>query len=102
MTVGDNRPHYDPRRHDILAVGEVDFELSKDALRGVLADWVDGREDDDGSSDDILDETLATDIDKLASSSGADWFIISQGDKITDFKQILKDGDLVTYSGVNT
>ena len=40
----------------------------------------------------ILDENY----DMLTGSSGADWFIISDGDKITDFKKVNKDGDVVT------
>ena len=32
----------------------------------------------------------------LTGGSGADWFIISQVDKITDLKVQKKDGDVVT------
>ena len=47
--------------------------------------------------DDILDEAVIDDnVDQLTGSSGADWFIISSGDKVTDFKVQNKDGDLVT------
>jgi Ca2+-binding RTX toxin-like protein len=33
----------------------------------------------------------------LTGSSGADWFIVNQFDKITDFNAQKKDGDLVTW-----
>ncbi len=57
-----------------------------------------GKEPDDGLVDDVLDEALITEdgFDTLTGSSGGDWFIIGDGDKITDFKKIDKDGDLVT------
>jgi hypothetical protein len=32
----------------------------------------------------------------LTGSSGADWFLISEGDKVTDFKLQNQDGDLLT------
>ena len=32
----------------------------------------------------------------LTGSSGADWFIIGDGDLIPDFKKVTIDGDLVT------
>ena len=46
----------------------------------------------------VLSEALITEdgFDMLTGSSGSDWFIISDADKITDFKKIQKDGDLVT------
>jgi Ca2+-binding RTX toxin-like protein len=34
--------------------------------------------------------------DMLTGSSGADWFIINQGDKVTDFKSDNKQGDFLT------
>ena len=45
--------------------------------------------------DDVLDETLITDVDldMLTGSSGADLFIVNNGDKITDLKKAIKDGD---------
>lgn len=51
----------------------------------------------DETVDHVLDETLVdTNFDQLTGGSGADWFIIGQGDKVTDFKIQNKEGDLVT------
>ena len=69
--------------------------IATQALWAALAEWVDGREDDDGTTDDVLDETLITDadFDMLTGGSGADLFIINNGDKIADLKKAVKDGD---------
>ncbi len=46
------------------------------------------------ADDSVVDENY----DQLTGASGADWFIISAGDKITDLaKAISKDGDVITY-----
>ena len=46
------------------------------------------------ADDSVVDENY----DQLTGASGADWFIISAGDKITDLaKAIRKDGDVITY-----
>jgi len=84
--------------HDVLVAGDPAYRFTRDALWAVLADWMAGRVDDNGTDDDVLDETVIADedLDMLTGSSGADWFIISQGDKITDFKTLNKDGDLIT------
>jgi hypothetical protein len=52
-------------------------------------------EDDATMADDgVVDENY----DKLTGASGADWFIVSAGDKITDLaKTLSKDGDMITY-----
>lgn len=49
----------------------------------------------------MLDETLITDsdFDMLTGSSGADRFIISDGDKITDLNKAIKDGDEIRIVG---
>ena len=57
---------------------------------------------DKTSSDELVDEVLdeallAAGLDLLTGSSGSDWFIINQDDKITDFKKMNKDEDLITY-----
>lgn len=48
--------------------------------------------------DEVLDEALlAAGMDLLTGSSGSDWFIINQEDKVTDFKKMNKDEDMITY-----
>ena len=88
--------------HDVLVAGDVACSITEQALWAALADWVDGREEDDGTFGDVLDETLITDgdFDKLTGSSGADLFIIGEGDKITDLKKAIKDGDEIRTGGV--
>jgi Ca2+-binding RTX toxin-like protein len=85
--------------NDILVAGDVGCSFTLGDLRSVLANWVLYKQPDDPTGEDILDETLVTDFsyDMLTGASGADWFIISQGDKVTDFKIVNKDGDVVTY-----
>jgi len=84
--------------HGILVAGDVACSSTEQALREVLALWVAGREYDDATTDDVLDETLIAgeDFDMLTGSSGADWFIIGIGDKITDLKRAAEDGDCIT------
>ena len=86
--------------HDILVAGDLACSITEQDLWAALADWVYGRGDDDGtgggSGDDVLDELLPIidgDFDQLTGSSGADLFIINDGDKITDLKKALRDGD---------
>jgi Ca2+-binding RTX toxin-like protein len=83
--------------HDILVSGDMSSSIAEEELWAALADWVDGRADDEATDDDVLDETLITDddFDLLTGSSGADLFIINEGDKITDIKKLIKDGDEV-------
>jgi len=80
-----------------VVAGDVAYRFTDEALRAILADWAFGKTPDE-ESDDVLDETVVTDgeLDMLTGSSGADWFIINTGDKITDFKTQNKDGDLIT------
>ena len=84
--------------HDILVAGEIDSALTMDELRAILADWAADKDPDDGTGDDILDETVVIDgqFDRLTGSSGSDWFIISTGDKVTDFKTNKVQQDLIT------
>lgn len=86
--------------HDILVAGEVVSSFTELDLRRILGDWAADFADDDGASDDILDETVVgdTEYDKLTGSAGHDWFILSADDKITDLKKVNKDGDVVTYA----
>ena len=65
---------------------------------GISAAWAADKtvsEDDQSMADDsVVDENY----DQLTGASGADWFIISVGDKITDLaKAVSKDGDVITY-----
>ena len=85
--------------HDILAADDVSYSLSRPELWAVLADWVFGEDEDEGTDESLLDESLLTteDLDKLTGSSGSDWFIINLEDKITDFKSTNKDEDRITY-----
>ena len=56
-----------------------------EALRAISAPWA--------ATKTVDDETVIdADLDQLTGSSGADWFIISSGDKVTDFKVQKKDG----------
>jgi len=84
--------------HDVLVAADLANHFTRGAVVMVRDDWVRDRAADLAASTDALDESLITDddFDLLTGSSGADWFIISSGDKVTDLKQQNKDGDLVT------
>jgi Ca2+-binding RTX toxin-like protein len=83
--------------HDILIAGDVAYRFTDEELGQISDDWAFGRIVDEGLDDHVLDETsIETGVDMLTGSSGADWFIVNQYDKITDFKEQKKDGDLVT------
>ena len=83
--------------HEILVAGDVAEDFIDEALRLILAHWVDDRVPDAELEDGVLDETLGDDgFDMLTGSSGSDWFIISDDDKVTDLKKKNNDGDLVT------
>jgi PKD repeat protein len=86
--------------NDVLVAGDVASSFSLGDLRSVLANWVLYKTPDLPTGERILDESLVTDpsYDSLTGGSGADWFIISAGDKVTDFKLKNKDGDVVTNS----
>ena len=84
--------------HDILVAGEVATSFSEAALRAVLAEWVANKAPDTAFEDDVLDEAavIDDDYDILTGGSGADWFIISTGDKVTDFNDKKTLEDLLT------
>jgi len=84
--------------HDVLVAGDVACYLTRQALRDIAAAWAAGKSEDSGLVDEVLDEALITgDFDQLTGSSGADWFIVSKDDKVTDFKGLNnKEGDVVT------
>ena len=82
--------------HDILVAGDVANHFTEEALRQISIAWAATKTVND-AVDDILDEAVGDeDYDLLTGSSGADWFILSQGDRVTDFKIQNKDGDVVT------
>jgi Ca2+-binding RTX toxin-like protein len=81
--------------HDVLVAGSVACHFTNADLRLIALQWAANRTTDDGLEDEVLDET-SDGFDMLTGSSGSDWFIISDGDKVTDFKLQNKDGDLVT------
>jgi uncharacterized delta-60 repeat protein len=86
--------------HDILVAGDIDGDCTDEALRALLADWGAGQIADDTEADGLVDDSiLDDDFDKLTGSSGADWFIVGEGDRITDWKwRRSRDGDLVTQA----
>lgn len=81
--------------HDVLVAGDVACYFANAALRQISSEWSACKTADTSIAEDVLDETTDG-FDILTGSSGADWFIVSSGDKITDFKKQNKDGDLVT------
>jgi Ca2+-binding RTX toxin-like protein len=83
--------------NDILVAGQVDCNYTRGALRQISSDWASTRAVDAALEDDVLDETpLVRGFDQLTGSSGADWFIISNDDKITDWKCQNNDRDVRT------
>jgi Ca2+-binding RTX toxin-like protein len=83
--------------NDVLIGGDYWEPAGLAALRALGAAWAAGR---DSSGYDSTADDLATDTatDKLTGSSGADWFIISVGDVVTDLPGVQQhDGDLITY-----
>jgi Ca2+-binding RTX toxin-like protein len=91
--------------NDILVADDLECFLNLDYLRAISSDWATNRVVESDSDDDILDEIFADgEIDKLTGSSGADLFIISSEDTITDYQfgkpKTNKDGDVVIRDGV--
>jgi len=82
---------------DVLVAGAVRSSYSLIAIKDVLAEWVADAipTPDDGGSDDSA--VVESDVDKLTGSAGADWFIVGEGDLITDLKLNRNTGDLVTH-----
>jgi Ca2+-binding RTX toxin-like protein len=84
--------------HDVLVAGDVACNFTDEALRAIGAAWAASKTVED-TVDDILDEAVIdANFDMLTGGSGADWFIVSEGDKVTDFKTQKKDGDVLTVS----
>lgn len=82
--------------HDILVAGDAAGHFTEEALRQISAAWVATKTVQE-AVDDILDEAVTDgNFDMLTGGSGDDWFIISSGDKVTDFKSNKRDGDVLT------
>jgi Ca2+-binding RTX toxin-like protein len=81
--------------HDVMVAGEVASHLTADDLLLIARQWALNRTADSSTADDVIDEVLAG-FDSLTGGSGADWFIVSLDDKVTDFKKQNKDGDVLT------
>jgi ELWxxDGT repeat protein len=81
--------------HDVLVAGEVASHLTHNDLLLIAQQWAANRTADNSTSEDEVDEVFDG-FDILTGSSGADWFIVSLNDKVTDFKKQNKEGDLLT------
>lgn len=91
--------------NDILVSGDVAGDLDFATLHAISQDWAATHTVTDDTVDDFLDETVGdANCDQLTGGAGADLFIISTGDTITDFKfgkpNKNKDGDVVIKDGV--
>lgn len=83
--------------HDILMAGDVGCHFNSEALRRISAAWAATRTPDQDVVDEILDEAVIdADGDMLTGSSGTDWFIVGNNDKITDLEPQKSDGDTMT------
>jgi Ca2+-binding RTX toxin-like protein len=72
--------------HDILVADGFAGRLSSAELRAILEAWATTRTADDELEQEVWDQ-LISDGDKLTGASGVDWFIVSDGDNITDWKR---------------
>jgi Ca2+-binding RTX toxin-like protein len=81
--------------HDVLVAGDVANHFTHNDLLLIAQQWAANRTVDNSTADDELDEAFGG-LDSLTGSSGADWFIVSVNDKVTDFKKNNKDGDVLT------
>jgi hypothetical protein len=81
--------------HDVLVAGDVASHFTHNDLLLIAQQWAANRTVDNSTADDELDEAFGG-LDSLTGSSGADWFIVSVNDKVTDFKKNNKDGDVLT------
>jgi Ca2+-binding RTX toxin-like protein len=81
--------------HDVLVAGSVASHLTRNDLLLIAQQWAANRTADNSTSNDVIDEVLSG-FDMLTGSSGADWFIATLNDKVTDFKKNNKDGDVLT------
>jgi Ca2+-binding RTX toxin-like protein len=90
--------------NDILVALDLAAELDLATLRAIARTWAQSQIISDEAAESLADEdALDSDSDSLTGSAGADLFIISSGDKITDFqfgpRKAKKDGDVVIKDG---
>jgi Ca2+-binding RTX toxin-like protein len=90
--------------HDILVSGEIALWLYWESLREISSAWANTRSVSAEAVDDVIDEVYGDESsDTLTGSAGSDLFIITSGDKITDFQlgkpKTNKDGDVVIVDG---
>jgi len=87
---------------DVLIAGKFGSETADEIwgdvawLRDLSSYWV-AKHAEDERTEDAADEVIDTVIDQLTGGDGADLFIISLGDKITDYN-VKKDGDVIEYT----
>ena len=87
-TDADKYKPFDGKVYDYLLLRMISEDWA--ASRAAIADLAN---EDQLNEADIID----TCFDQLTGSSGADWFMIDNGDKITDLaKSLVKDGDKIT------
>lgn len=89
--------------HDILASAEVAFWSSLRDLRTVSSTWKESKTVTQQAADEFIDESFSDHHrDMFTGGSGADLFIITKDDKITDFRfqKSNKDGDVVIVDGL--
>jgi Ca2+-binding RTX toxin-like protein len=81
--------------HDVLVAASVASHLTRDDLLLIAQQWAANRIEDNSTSGEAIDEVLSG-FDMLTGSSGADWFMATLNDKVTDFKKQNKEGDVLT------
>lgn len=79
--------------NDILVAGDIGENISLGGLWQAIIDWNDDKTVDDTSENDLICETSDNTIDVLTGGTGADLFIISATDFITDANST--DGDVI-------
>ena len=84
--------------NDILVAGGVGCDQTLALLLAIAAEWNSSRASTVEEVEAIDDGIIETDTDVLTGSAGADWFILSMEDIITEAaKARSQQGDLVTY-----
>jgi Ca2+-binding RTX toxin-like protein len=84
--------------HDILAAGDVECGIDLASLRRIGSEWAASRATTSVEAAAVDEIFSDDDFDVLTGASGADWYILNLGDRITDLaKTLAKDGDVITY-----